>query len=71
MKNFRDLHVWQKAHQLTLLLYNTTGTFPQDEKYGLVSQIKRAAASIYEELATEVIEVKRMLAVFIKKLRVD
>jgi len=38
MKNFEDLHVWQKAHHLTLLLYITTRTFPEDEKYGLVSQ---------------------------------
>ena len=51
MKNFRDLQVWQKSHQLTLLLYNTTRTFPEDEKYGLVSQIKRSAASIAANIA--------------------
>lgn len=51
MKNFRELQVWQKAHQLTLLLYNMTGTFPADEKYGLVSQIKRSASSIAANIA--------------------
>ena len=51
MKNFRDLQDWQKSHQLTLLLYNTTRTFPEDEKYGLVSQIKRSAASIAANIA--------------------
>jgi len=51
MKNFRELQVWQKAHQLTLLLYTATDTFPNDEKYGLVSQIKRSASSIAANIA--------------------
>jgi four helix bundle protein len=51
MKNFRELKVWQKAHQLTLLLYKTTETFPMDEKYGLVSQIKRASSSVAANIA--------------------
>jgi four helix bundle protein len=50
-QTFEDLIVWQKAHKLTLLLYNTTGTFPKDEKYGLVSQIKRSASSIAANIA--------------------
>ena len=116
MKNFKELQVWQKAHHLTLLLYNATGTFPGDEKYGLVSQIKRSASSIpaniaegcgrsgdaelarylqiamgsaseleyhlllahdlkilntsnYGALSEKVVEIKKMLAAFIKKLR--
>jgi four helix bundle protein len=51
VKNFKNLQVWQKAHQLTLTLYNTTKTFPEDEKYGLVCQIKRSASSIAANIA--------------------
>ena len=51
MKDFRELQVWQKAHQLTLNLYTMTGSFPDDEKYGLVSQIKRSASSIAANIA--------------------
>ena len=51
MKDFRELQVWQKAHQLTLNLYNIARSFPDDEKFGLVSQIKRSAASIAANIA--------------------
>jgi four helix bundle protein len=51
MKNFRDLQVWQKAHQLTLLAYSVTRTFPREEVYGLTSQIRRCAASIAANIA--------------------
>jgi four helix bundle protein len=51
MKNFRELQVWQKAHQLTLILYNTTDTFPEVEKYGLINQIRRSSASIAANIA--------------------
>ena len=51
MKNFRDLHVWQKAHQLTLFAYSVTGTFPREEVYGLTSQIRRCAASVAANIA--------------------
>ena len=118
MKDFRDLQVWQKSHQLTLAVYKATGAFPRDELYGLRSQIRRSCASIpanvaegcgrngdkelarflsiamgsaseleyqillardlsffdkgmYESLASSVIEIKRMLASFILKLRAD
>ena len=43
---FKDLKVWQKAHQLTLLIYRTTSDFPPEEKFGLVSQMRRAAVSV-------------------------
>lgn len=46
IKTFRDLVVWQKSHQLTLEIYKITLNFPQDEKYGLISQIRRAAFSV-------------------------
>ena len=51
MKNFRDLQVWQKAHELALDVYRTSAGFSQDERYGLTSQIRRAALSIGANLA--------------------
>ncbi|MCH7591797.1 MAG: four helix bundle protein [Planctomycetes bacterium] len=116
MQSFRKLSVWRKAHELTLAVYRVTKDFPGDERYGLTSQVRRAAASIganiaegcgrdggpdfarflqlamgsaseveyhlllahdldllpdetYDKLSTETIEVKRMLASLIKKVR--
>jgi four helix bundle protein len=118
MKPFRDLKVWQKAHEITLQVYEITGKFPNSELYGLTSQIRRCAASIpaniaegcgrsgdaelarycqiamgsaseleyhillakdlrlinnetYEVLDSKVVEVKKILAVFINKLHAD
>jgi four helix bundle protein len=51
MKDFRQLKVWQKSHQLTLALYKLTASFPREETYGLSSQIRRAGASISANLA--------------------
>jgi four helix bundle protein len=51
MRNYRDLQVWQKAHELTLELYTITRTFAVDEKYGLTSQMRRASVSIGANLA--------------------
>ena len=51
MRDFRKLDVWLKAHQLTVLLYRETASFPQSELYGLVVQIRRAAVSIEANLA--------------------
>jgi four helix bundle protein len=118
MRNFREIRVWAKAHQLTLEIYKATATFPREEVYGLTSQLRRASASIaaniaegfgrggnaelarflqtgmgsaseveyhillardlnllsknnYEELAGLVVEVKRMLASLLMKVRRD
>lgn len=117
MKDFRQLKVWQKAHQLTLAVYKASGSLPKEELYGLTSQLRRAATSIpaniaegcgrdgdaelarflqiamgstseleyhlllardldflptetYTPLHDDLIEIKRMLATLIKKLRV-
>jgi len=51
MKDFRELKVWEKAHQLTLEVYKATTIFPKDELYGLTSQIRRACASIPANIA--------------------
>jgi four helix bundle protein len=46
MQDFRQLKVWQKAHQLTLTVYRLTGAFPKTEQYGMTSQMRRSAASV-------------------------
>ena len=46
IKRFEDLLVWQKSHALTLRIYKLTKDFPCEERYGLVSQMRRAAVSI-------------------------
>jgi len=45
-KSFKDLIVWQKAHQLVLEIYKFSTQLPKDEKFGISSQIKRAAVSV-------------------------
>lgn len=51
MQDFRNLKVWHKAHQLTLRTYIDTRRFPVDERFGLTSQMRRAAASIGANIA--------------------
>lgn len=51
VKDFRDLLVWQKAHQLVLAVYRLTASFPRDELYGLTTQLRRSAASVAANLA--------------------
>ena len=46
IKSFRDLQVWQKAHELVLSVYRITKKFPSEERYGLMSQMRRAVLSI-------------------------
>lgn len=46
VKNFQDIIAWQKAHQLVLGIYKITAKFPDVEKFGLVSQMRRAAVSV-------------------------
>lgn len=46
VKNYKDLSVWQKAHRLVLEIYNLTKRLPQEERFGLISQIRRAAVSV-------------------------
>lgn len=49
--SYRDLKVWQLAVALVTLVYETTKQFPTAERYGIVSQIQRAAVSIPANLA--------------------
>lgn len=116
MKDFRNLNVWQKAHQFALNIYEATKSYPKEELYGLTSQIRRASLSIptiiaegcgkytdadfarfcqiafgsaseveylilfskdigliknkaYNELDSEVVEIKKMLGSLLQKLR--
>ncbi len=51
MRDFRELRVWEKAHELTLAVYRTTMTFPKAELYGLTSQMRRCSSSIPSNIA--------------------
>jgi four helix bundle protein len=51
VKSFRDLEVWKKSHQLVLEIYRITSTFPKDERFGIISQLRRAAYSIPANMA--------------------
>jgi len=50
-KSFRDLIVWQRAHQFVLGVYRFSEGFPKSETYGLTSQLRRAAISIPANIA--------------------
>lgn len=118
MQSFKNLKVWEKAHTLTLDVYQSSKTFPREEIYGLSSQMRRASASIganiaegtcrsgdvdfarflqmaagsaseleyhlllardlkllqapdFERLSGQAVQVKRMLASFMQRLRAD
>jgi four helix bundle protein len=49
--SYRDLIAWQKAVRFVSEIYRVTATFPRDELYGLVSQLRRAAVSIPSNIA--------------------
>jgi hypothetical protein len=88
-RDFRKITAWQRAHALTLRTDRATSGFPRgllrrDERFGLVSQIRRACTSIptnvakdlgylpkdqHTNLSTEVIEIRRMLLAFNKTLQ--
>jgi four helix bundle protein len=51
MQRFTDLKVWERSHALVLRIYRLTRALPADEKYGLVSQLRRAAVSVPTNIA--------------------
>jgi len=51
LHSFRDLTVWQKSMSLVTHLYKLTEKFPNDERFGLTSQMRRAAISIPSNIA--------------------
>ncbi len=51
IEKFENLTVWQKAHELVLEVYRITKDFPHEERFGLVSQMRRAVVSIAANIA--------------------
>jgi four helix bundle protein len=51
VKDFRDLKVWEKAHEFVLETYRESRGFPTDERFGLTAHIRRSASSITSNIA--------------------
>ena len=51
MQRFTELKVWQQAHALVLEIYPLSARFPTEERFGVVSQLRRAAASVASNIA--------------------
>ena len=51
IKTHKDLDVWKKSIELVTAIYKITKTFPEEEKFGLVSQIRRSAVSVPSNIA--------------------
>jgi four helix bundle protein len=51
MQRFTELKVWQQGHTLVLEIYPLTARFPAEERFGLVSQLRRAATSVPSNIA--------------------
>ena len=50
-KSFRDLIAWQKGYELALEVYKLTKVFPSEEKFGMISQLRRAVSSVPANIA--------------------
>jgi four helix bundle protein len=51
MKDFRQLAILQRSHQLTLAIYTLTKRFPREERYGLSAQLRRSIGSVPANIA--------------------
>jgi len=51
MKDYKELDVWQRAVSMVGTIYRLVGSFPQEERFGLIDQIKRSAVSIPSNIA--------------------
>jgi four helix bundle protein len=51
IKRFQDLIAWKLGHQIAIQIYNITKDFPSEEKYNLISQLRRSASSIPSNIA--------------------
>ena len=68
MRDFQQLEIWQRSHQLTLKVYTITQSFPKEELYGITSQMRRSSSSIPTNIAegcgrNSAAELKRFLAI--------
>jgi four helix bundle protein len=50
-QDYHELIVWQRAIELTVCIYKLTRTFPKEELYGLISQMRRASVSVASNIA--------------------
>jgi four helix bundle protein len=51
MRNFKQLKIWQKGFEIAVQSFKLTSSFPKEEKFGICSQITRAAVSIPSNVA--------------------
>ena len=51
MRDFKELKVWQKAHRFVLDLYQHSGSFPSDERFGLIAHLRKSATSVPSNIA--------------------
>ncbi len=51
VRSFQDLRTWKEAHALTLEIYRITNIWPPDERFGLISQIRRSSSSVPTNIA--------------------
>jgi len=51
INSYKDLKIWQKGIELVEIIYTITASFPQNEQYGLTSQIKRSSVSVPSNIA--------------------
>lgn len=51
MQDYKKLKVWELSHEITLMVYQKSSTFPKEEMFGLTSQIRRASSSIPTNIA--------------------
>ncbi len=67
LRHFRDLEVYQKAFNAAMRIYDITKSFPAEEKYSLIDQIRKASRSVCSNLA-EAWRKRKYTAVFQNKL---
>ncbi|MDI9874357.1 four helix bundle protein [Flectobacillus rivi] len=51
MRDFRKLHIWKQAHEICLVIYQESQNFPVEERFGITSQLRRAAVSVPNNIA--------------------
>jgi four helix bundle protein len=51
IRQFTDLEAWKTNHEVVLIIYKITKSFPADEKFGIIDQLRRAASSVTANIA--------------------
>ena len=51
LKSYQDLEVWKKSMELAEMVYRVSGQFPPEERFGITSQVRRAAVSVAANIA--------------------